>query len=342
LHSLCSYQGKLKPGLAHWLVRSFARPGDLIVDPLGGVGTVAFEAALLGHQVISNDKSILAAVVAGGKLNPPSHADALDALHRILGAMKDVRLSEPDYDAATFGLNACVRDYYHPDTLSEVLRARRVFLETHRWEPAETFVWASLLHILHGNRPYALSRTSHPITPFHPSGPSVYRSLAENLRQRIDRALAEPLPDSFRPGESLHGDYRSLARLHGSVDLIITSPPFLGMRFDRPNWLRLWFCGWAAADFSATNGGYLEREQLRSRDCYADFFDTCRAALTADGLLIIHVGSGGRGDLTGDLRKLAAAKFNLVGEVVERVSHVERHGLTDKGRTTAHHLLFLK
>src|SRR5205814_9139376 len=55
LHSLCSYQGKLKPGLAHHLVARFTRAGEPVLDPLGGVGTVAFEACLAGRRGISND-----------------------------------------------------------------------------------------------------------------------------------------------------------------------------------------------------------------------------------------------------------------------------------------------
>lgn len=46
LHSLCSYQGKLKPAVAHWLVKMFSEEGDVVLDPLGGVGTIALEASL--------------------------------------------------------------------------------------------------------------------------------------------------------------------------------------------------------------------------------------------------------------------------------------------------------
>ena len=54
-HSLCSYQGKLKPSLAHWMVRHFTSEGDHVLDPLGGVGTVALEAGLLGRTPFTSD-----------------------------------------------------------------------------------------------------------------------------------------------------------------------------------------------------------------------------------------------------------------------------------------------
>ena len=38
LHSLCSYQGKLKPAIAHLLVDAFVRPGGRMLDPFAEVG----------------------------------------------------------------------------------------------------------------------------------------------------------------------------------------------------------------------------------------------------------------------------------------------------------------
>lgn len=347
LHSLCSYQGKLKPSLAHWLVREFTSPGDVVLDPLAGVGTIPFEASLAGRYGISNDLSPFAATVAAAKLRPIS-ANQVDAQLQLLGErMAAVALTDADYRAADFGLNATVRDYYHPDTLDEVLRARRVFLdEEHSVGDGSInpFVWASILHILHGNRPYALSRTSHSITPFSPTGPVIYKPLMGKVRERIERALSSPLPPDFRTGDAIWGDFRDLpTTLSEPVDAIITSPPFTGMRFDRPNWLRLWFCGWLADDFHNRSLQFLEREQTKGFDCYVDFYNTCRATLRDNGQLIIHVGSGGNTDLVEALRDLATAQFRLVGEVIEDVADLEQHGLKDKGRrTTAHHLLFLK
>lgn len=61
-HSLCSYHGKLKPAIAHWLVSDFTKEGDVVLDPLCGVGTIPFEACLQGRIGIGNDLSELAYV----------------------------------------------------------------------------------------------------------------------------------------------------------------------------------------------------------------------------------------------------------------------------------------
>jgi hypothetical protein len=341
LHSLCSYQGKLKPSLAHWLIRQFVSDGSTILDPLGGVGTVALEGALQGHRALSNDLSPFASVVGAAKLDPPTKDEASKAVDWLGEMLPRTRLTPADHRAADFGLNSSVRDYYHPQTLDEVLRARRLFAE-HGWMSREhTFMWASLLHVLHGNRPYALSRISHPITPFSPRGGVEYRSLVDRVRARIERALKEPLPNSFVPGIGLHGDFRQLGQcMPWKADAIITSPPFFGMRFDRPNWLRLWFCGWEADDFHNRSREYLERQQTHSRDVYLDFFNTMRQIVSSSGVMVVHLGSGGRGNLVHDIKLKASESFKLIGEVVESVVNVEQHGIRDKGRTVAHHLLF--
>jgi Putative RNA methylase family UPF0020 len=343
LHSLCSYQGKLKPAIAHWMIRRFIPPKGRVLDPLGGVGTVAFEAALSGRKAVSNDKSPFAATVARAKLNPPPLDTALFALDQIRERMERVTLTADDTRAATFGLNARVRDYFHPETLKELLQARKVFAAGPPTDQGEYFVWACLLHVLHGNRPYALSRISHPITPFSPSGPRQYRGVIDRIERKVRLALSDPLPGKFIPGNALEGDFRELPDLLAyEFSGIITSPPFVGMRFDRPNWLRLWFCGWTEKEFLSKSPSFLEREQLRSWDCYREFFEVCKELLSLDGLLILHLGSGGADDMIGRLKTMADPYFTIVGEVVERVEGGERHGLRDKGRTTAHHYLFLR
>ncbi|MBZ5570572.1 MAG: DNA methylase [Acidobacteriia bacterium] len=342
LHSLCSYQGKLKPAIAHWLVRVFSRPGMRVLDPLGGIGTVAFEACGQGRTGITNDLSPLAYTVATGKVCVPSLEEAQRELGLLAEAIRSVELQSDDYKAAEFGLNGQVRDYYHSRTLDEVLKARRYFSCLQAPSAAALFVKASLLHVLHGNRPYALSRRSHPITPFNPSGPAKYKSLVKHVTERVKAALASPLPDTFVHGESLHGDFRCLPAKIGSVDRIITSPPFVGMRFDRPNWLRMWFCGWGERDFHERSRQFLERQHTRSFEVYREFYRVCAAILKPAGWMIVHIGGSEEHDMVAKLVELGAEQMQVVGVAEEDVRGSEHHGLKDKGLTTTHNFIFLR
>jgi Putative RNA methylase family UPF0020 len=341
LHALCSYQGKLKPGLAHTLIETLTASDATVLDPLGGVGTIALEAALNGRLAWSNDLSPLAFIVARAKVDPPAVSDFDAALTEFGEELRASPITNADRRDAEFGLNARVADYFHASTLDDILRARKLLRAERDLSRERAFICACLLHVLHGNRPYALSRTSHPITPFSPRGPFIAKDIVESVRAKGHRALSESLPATFRLGDSLQGDYRTLPeRLPRAVDAIITSPPFIGMRFDRPNWLRLWFCGWVQQDFhDSLSAGFLERQQVNDRECYGDFFRVCAEVLEPDGVLVIHAGAGPKGDLAGDLRRLAADMFRLEADVEENVSGLERHGLSDKRLTIRHHVL---
>jgi hypothetical protein len=143
LHSLCSYQGKLKPAIAHWLVRLFSRSGMSVLDPLGGVGTVGFEACCQGRVGITNDLSPLAYSVATGKVNVPSIMEADRELQLLGQSLSTIKLTNEDHRQADFGLNGKVPDYYHARTLDEVLKARRYFLTLENPSNAALFVKAS-------------------------------------------------------------------------------------------------------------------------------------------------------------------------------------------------------
>lgn len=342
LHSLSSYQGKLKPALAHWLVKQFTSPNDAVLDPLGGVGTVAFEAALQGRRAFSCDLSPFASTVAGAKIAPPTNADLATELDRFISDLSSVELTPSDEGAADFGLNARVRDYYHADTLSEVLKARRL-LNAADLSPARGFIKACLLHILHGNRPYALSRISHPITPFSPTGPFEYRSLADKLRVRCERLMALEWPEEFTPGASWHSDFRKLPELlPGPVNAIICSPPFPGMRFDRPNWLRMWFCGWMEQDFHQTSRGFLERQQGKTFEVYNEFFSICQAVTLPKSPIILHVGGSKGYEMAEKLVTIGSRYLQHIATIDENVEHVEKHGIRDKGTTSSHILLLFE
>ncbi|WP_380785653.1 hypothetical protein [Sphingomonas sp. R86521] len=342
LHSLCSYQGKLKPSLAHWMVRQFTAPGDRVVDPLGGVGTIAFEAGLLGRVPFTTDLSPFASTVARAKVAPPTPELLWAAFEQFTSALELEKLSDDDTASAAFGLNATVSDYYHPETLQEVLKAKRYF-SARDLSAGSNFIKACLLHILHGNRPYALSRTSHPITPFSPTGEFEYRSVVERLQKRLLRLIELDRPNEFNPGQSWHSDFRGLPELlDAPVDAVLCSPPFPGMRFDRPNWLRMWFCGWGANDFHQTSKSFLERQQGKTFSVYKEFFATCAEITKSGSPVILHVGGSKGYDMATHLIELSRPYFRHQGTVIEAVDHVEKHGISDKGTTSSHILLLFE
>jgi len=343
LHSLCSYQGKLKPSIAAFLVSWFSEPGDRVLDPMSGVGSLPLEARRQGRVGIGNDLSPLAATVSTAKLVPFDTDDVDDVLGRLTKRLDEntpLKVLERSVDV-DFGLNGPIRSYFHPETLREVLVARDFFLTAPSNGAAHDVVRSNVLHILHGNRPYALSRRSHPVTPLAPTGEFEYRSLARQLKARLHRILPELLALKNQPdGQAYQQDFRTL-KLESPVDAIMTSPPFAkSLRFWSMNWMRLWFAGWDPIDFQTEPKRYLETEQKTSFDAYSDFARSSARLLKDGGILVMHLGETATLNMVDQIRPHLAPLFDIAFAGRECVVDTESHGLSDKGATTAHWYLF--
>lgn len=343
LHSLCSYQGKLKPAIAHFLVAWFTDPGARVLDPMAGVGTIPLEARRLGRVAIANDLSPLATSVARAKLesfDPSTVGAEFDRLSKAIARGPSLEKLTERIDVE-FGLNGPIRDYFHPQTLREILIAREFFRKTKSPSVASEILRSSLLHMLHGNRPYALSRRSHPVTPFAPTGPYQYRPLLQHLAKRLRSIVPELVAlqrDSMR-SEVYGVDFRLLDV--APVDAVITSPPFAkSLRFWSMNWMRLWFAGWNAKQFESEPPRYLEMQQRSSYEPYREFADTMQRLLRPGGLLIMHLGETRNANMIDLITPKIEHAFKVVYVGRENVEDTETHGLMDKGATIAHWYLF--
>jgi hypothetical protein len=308
------------------------------------VGTIPFEAALSGRRSYSFEISPTAWHIARAKLHKPDQA----ILWGLVGELEAYLIShEPtpaDYTMAdAIRFNGRLSDYFQSDTFREILVARRFFSERRNLPPEGSFVMAALLHVLHGNRPYALSRNSHPITPFAPSGPFEYKSLVEKLRNKLERALNTPLPDEFVDGQVLDQDATTWwPREIQDLDAVITSPPFFdSTRFHVQNWMRMWFCGWEAQDFRSKPGAFVDERQKESFDVYSPILRQARERLRPGGVVVMHLGLSRKSDMAAAISTYAKTWFRVLDVFVEDVTHTESHGLRDKGTVVGHSYLVL-
>ena len=345
LHSLCSYQGKMKPALASHLVQTFVSPGDVMLDPFSGVGTIPFEAALHGAEAWAFDISPPAVHITAGKIGMADPATCRELVHRLEDFLNNNEATDAEFaSAASIRFNGPLPSYFHPMTLREILLARRFFLQHRPSNGSESLVFASLLHILHGNRPYALSRRSHPITPFAPTGPVVHRALIPRLVKKVERSVATPLAKDFVAGHSLRQDVTDWwpAPVQ-NLDAVVTSPPFFAStRFHAGNWMRLWFAGWEADDFRVQSASFVDERQKRGFDVYEAVFRQCRERLRRDGVVVLHLGGSRKCDMAKELSRVARPWFRVADTYVENVSHCEHHGIRDKGVTVSHQYLVLQ
>lgn len=345
LHSLCSYQGKLKASIAHLLIKTFVSENGSILDPFSGVGTIPFEAALNGRKSFGFDISIPAYYISTAKISTHKKTECLNYIQQIAEFIEQNGYTKEElHEAKHFGFNKTLSEYYEEKTLKEILLARRFLKLNYPENPSQMLVISSLLHILHGNRPYALSRRSHPIVPYAPQGEFVYKNLIKNLTEKVERTLQVELPLNFIPGKIYNQDSTSIwPQEINNLDAVITSPPFFdSTRFYLANWIRIWFSGWSENDFKYQINSYIEEKQKKDFTVYESIFRQSRERLKRGGVCVLHLGKSVKCDMAEELKKVSNRWFNTVDLFVESAEHCESHGIRDKGTVTSHQYLVLQ
>lgn len=345
-HSLCSYQGKLKPAIAHTLVKALMPSSSgRMLDPFSGVGSIPFEARLANHVAFGFDISPAAAVISRAKLEKIDQSDIDSELDELAEFLKDPKFCSDNSFLDKIRFNGPLPSYFHPTTLEEILAVREFYSGSRSKRASSALVMSAMMHILHGNRPYALSRRSHPITPFAPTGPVEYRAVMPRLREKVRRA-SETIPRSDLPsGKSFFHDATTLWPLEvDNLDAIITSPPFFdSTRFHTANWMRLWFAGWEIEDFRVKPAMFVDEMQKKTFGVYNSIFEQASLRLKKNGIFALHLGKSKKCDMASMLSVIGSRYLSLIDSFTESVEHCESHGIRDKGTVTHHqYLLFMR
>ncbi len=342
IHSLCSYQGKLKPSIAHFLVDTFIPKKGTMLDLFSGVGTIPFEARLDNKKAYGFDISLPAYYISSAKMGIIN----VDKMYQKLQCLKEYIISnvitedlQNKYD--NFGFNGHIKDYYEENTYKEILLARNYFLLNSPKETEDFFIISALLHILHGNRPYALSRHSHPIVPYAPTGDFIYKNLMEHLYDKINKDISDC--SSNIEGEIfLQDSTKFWPTKINNIDAIITSPPFFdSTRFYSANWIRLWFCGWENIDFNNNPKEFIDERQKKTFSVYEPIFLQARERLKKDGVFVLHLGKSKKCDMAEELIRISRKWFKKYDLFTEDVTHCEKFGIKDLGTVEKHQFLIL-
>jgi len=240
-----SYRACFKPQLPRYFIERLTEPGDLVYDPFSGRGTTAIEAALSGRRVAANDVNPLSRIFTLPRLEIP----ALAAVEERLRQIPTGRRRRADIDLTMF---------YHPDTERELL-ALRDYLARHESNGTDdaTDRWIRMVatNRLTGHSPGFFSVYTLP--PNQATTPENQIRINQKLKQKPEyrdtkalilrksqqltaRLTAEEMDRLRTAGKTAVLLQSSAAKTRGlragSVQLTVTSPPFLD-----DNWLRCWF-----------------------------------------------------------------------------------------------------
>jgi hypothetical protein len=246
VHGFHSYPARLHPETARRLIEELSRPGDRVLDPFCGSGTVLVEARLAGRAALGVDVNPLAIELSELKANGPGapwvarlvpvakrvaeHAD--DRRRTRAGATRrysetDTALFAPHVLLELDGLRDGIEHVENPDVARALLLVLSAVLTKVSARAGDT------------GRSEGQKRVSAGYTA------RFFLKKADDLARRLDEAGAL-LPPRAPLVKVVHGDARDLRTVgDGKVDLVVSSPPYAGVydyvvhHRDRLRWLDL-------------------------------------------------------------------------------------------------------
>ena len=316
LHRLAPYIGAFPPSLVASLIEEFSSPGDVVLDPFSGGGTCPLEACLRGRLGIGSDAFIYAYVLTRAKVRPIGLERVREFASK-LRARLDPNSADPDEWPE-------LRALYSERTLRQIIAVREALLGLESDEA--NFFKALVCGVLHGPTRMFLSVPMKDITSMSPRYIERFarerglekpdRDLFECVLRKAELALKDPLPPAR--GLAYRADARELPLADGSVDLILTSPPYPGiLDYAWANWVRVWFLGSTVRE---------ERSRLlltRSLSRYLAFMEEALAefyrVLRPGGHCIIIIGDVRR---KGEVLNMASILAEVASSVGFRVLEI--------------------
>ena len=255
LHEV-SYRACFKPQVPAFFINRLTSPEDVVYDPFMGRGTSVVEAALLGRIPRGCDVNPISHILALPRLEPPSATQVAERLKRLNLSWRN---PVPE-DLLTF---------YHPNTLGEICALRSYLLDRSvdgSMDVIDRWIRMVAVNRLTGHSPgffsvytlppnQALSVDSQRKINERRSQTPPRRDVRELIIAKTKRLLADVSLDArriigsaARRGRFVIGSCAVECWEAESVDLVVTSPPFLDVvNYAGDNWLRCWFCGIDAA-----------------------------------------------------------------------------------------------
>lgn len=251
-HALCSYFAMFPETFAEKWIGRLTKPGDVVLDPFCGRGTLPFQALLMERQSIGCDTNPVAYCISRAKTNAPPIGHLLRRLDAI-----EATFDYNEMKAEVKALPTFFHFAFHPETLAQLAHLRKTL--KYQGSSTDCMLAALTLGSLHGESDrsarYLSNQMPHTISTKPDYSVRFWKRhrLVAPHRDAFEllRTQAEYRYESGRPkGKSLvfHMDMRDLPRRNKvfkkPIRCVVTSPPYFDVtNYAEDQWLRMWFLG---------------------------------------------------------------------------------------------------
>jgi DNA modification methylase len=306
INSLHRFPGNFVPDLPAYLIQILSGRGMLVADPFCGSGTAGFEAVRLDRRAYISDVNRAGLLIAKGKV-----AILTSPIARYLEVFAGEiasGLATHQPGLSSIGNEPRLADWFHSDTLFE-LRGTWTAIEKVDNEPARDALAMAFTDTLFACASTAGSKTKTGGTRRHHWGwiadnvlpkPPVWQDARRLFCGRIEKLIqvSSSVQGRFQGAPVIRlDDCRSLSIESGTVDLVVTSPPYVGMiDYTMANRLTyLWF-GWPLEqDRELEIGARYRRKNSAEPARYLESMELCCSEigriLKVGGLCAIVIGA---------------------------------------------------
>jgi DNA modification methylase len=288
VHSLHRFPGNFIPQIPSYLIQLLSKKGDQVLDPFCGSGTTGVEAIILERRAWQRDVNRASILVARGKFAAITGQNVKDDLQNIVREFLLYSLTERGINNSYAERDPELQHWLHEDTLVQLHTIWDLIERTNNSDTRH------VLEMLFTDTLFACASTSQSLTSGRKPRRHHWGWIADNVRPK-----SQQWHDAFRifrdrlihacdvtsalktiTSENLIGnseipaidreDIRSLSLPDASVDLVVTSPPYLGMiDYTLANRLTyLWF-GWPLVeDRDLEMGARYRRNRLNAAEEY--------------------------------------------------------------------------
>lgn len=237
INNLHWYPGTFVPQIPSILVKAFSEEGDLVLDPFMGAGTTLIECSRLWRRCIGIDINPYAVDIVTAKIEALGIGKSEWFTHQA-EAVVDLDLTSARFDDQSIQLDEA-RRWFHPDTLAELVVLHDYVEDRQGQLGYDTLrvVFSSILKRVCSQKDhytYVTDRCFPKDLVYRPA-----LRLFEGQMKLLGEAVTSFHDQYFRlysEGWSASGmsvycaDSRQLDGIGtGSIDLIVTSPPYLGV-----------------------------------------------------------------------------------------------------------------
>lgn len=229
-----AFPARMPPSLAEYLIERFTEAGDTVVDPMVGSGTTAVAARRLGRRAIGFDLDPLAVVLTRALVSDHDEGKLTHAGDRVL-ELAGKMMTEPSHLSeqllTSFAqIERDFLDYWFPIRSQRELLALRFAISQERERGVRDFLWlvfSSLIIAKSAGASYALDLAhSRPHRDLHKKIAWPLEAWVPRFKRALKALPFASHPEPLPKAEVRKADARHLAIDDGSVDFVLTSPPY--------------------------------------------------------------------------------------------------------------------